>query len=211
VEMVGLKPTEALLAGAPDVVGREAPLVFPLPHPAVDLGRQDDLIAPAPPLRQPPADDLLGPPLPPLPAADIGGVEKVDPEVQRLIHDGVTLRLGRFGAEVHRTEAEAADLEPGPSQFGVIHEGLLFLYGAGAGGSLAAPCFLSMFTPGAPCPTAIYILGPALEAAGGLSMFTPGAPCPTPIVYGAGAEISRWLFDIHTKCAMPHARKGRER
>ena len=60
VDVVGLQPAQAVLAGAPDVVGGQAALVGPVAHPAVDLGGQHDPLAPSAALRQPAADDLLG-------------------------------------------------------------------------------------------------------------------------------------------------------
>ena len=70
VDVVGLEPPQAVLAGPADVVGRKAALVWPLAHRAVDLGRQHDLLAPPAALRQPAPDDLLGDALAELPAID---------------------------------------------------------------------------------------------------------------------------------------------
>jgi hypothetical protein len=59
VDVVGLEPAEAGLAGAPDVEGGEATIVRPQAHGLVCLGRQHDVLAPATAL-QPPADDVFG-------------------------------------------------------------------------------------------------------------------------------------------------------
>src|SRR5262249_30272402 len=61
VDRVGLEPLERALARADDVERGEPRLVRPVSHRSEDLGREDDLLAAAAALREPAADDLLGP------------------------------------------------------------------------------------------------------------------------------------------------------
>src|SRR5439155_1482430 len=90
-------------------------------HLPVDLGGQDDALAAAAALGEPAPDDLLGHALARPPAVDVGGVEEVDAELQRPVHDGEALGLGGERAEVHGAEAEAAYLEPRPAETRVVH------------------------------------------------------------------------------------------
>jgi hypothetical protein len=101
VDVIGLEPSQAVLTGPPDVVGRETTLVRALAHLVVHLGRQHDPLAPRAALRQPAPDDLLGDALAELPAIHIGGVEEVDPQLQRLIHNRKAVGLAGLRAEVH--------------------------------------------------------------------------------------------------------------
>jgi hypothetical protein len=52
VDVIGLQPAQAVLAGLANVVGRQAPVVGPGAHRLVDLRREHDPV-PAPALRQP--------------------------------------------------------------------------------------------------------------------------------------------------------------
>ncbi len=121
VDVVGLEAPQAPLARGADVPGRQVILVRPLAHLAVHLGGEHDLLAPAAPLREPAADDLLGHALALLPPVDVGGVEEVDPQLQRAIHDRERVGFGRFGTEVHRAEAEPTDLQTCPTELDVAH------------------------------------------------------------------------------------------
>src|SRR5437667_19315 len=69
VDVVGAQAAQAALARLADVIGGEAPVVRTRAHPPVDLGREDDPLAPATALREPAADDLLGDALARAPAA----------------------------------------------------------------------------------------------------------------------------------------------
>ena len=125
VDVVGLQASQRALAGADDVARREERVVGPVAHRPVELGGDDHLLAAPATLREPAADDLLGPPLPLLPAVDVGGVEEVDALLEGAVHDGVrNVLLGRLGAEVHGAEAEAADGEAGAAQVRVFHVSL---------------------------------------------------------------------------------------
>ena len=88
----------------------------PVAHRAVDLGRQHDLLAPPAALRQPAPDDLLGDALAVLAAVDVGGVEEVDAQLQRLVHDREAVGLARLRPEVHRAQAQPADLQAGAAE-----------------------------------------------------------------------------------------------
>ena len=110
VDVVGLHPPQAVVAGRADVARREPPVVGPLRHRPVQLGRQHDLLAPPAALREPAADDLLGGAGALVAAVAVGGVEEVDAELEGPVHDRVRLVLGRLRPEVHRAEAQLADL-----------------------------------------------------------------------------------------------------
>src|SRR6266498_1169806 len=121
VEVVGLQPRQRRLARPPDVQRGQLARVRPLGHVAVQLGGQHGLLPPAAALGEPLADDRLGAPAVLAPAVHVGGVEEVDPDVQRPVHDLV--RRGLFGhrTEVHRAEAEPADPQASPPEVCVIH------------------------------------------------------------------------------------------
>ena len=91
------------------------------PISAVHLGGEDDLVAPAAALGDPPADDLLGDPFAGLPSVHVGRVEEVDAQVERPVHDGVAVVFRGLRAEVHRAEAQPADRQAGASEIRVLH------------------------------------------------------------------------------------------
>jgi len=64
VDPVGAEAAEALVARATDVVGGEPAIVRAVAHLAVDLGGEDDPVAPRTILGEPATDDLLGAALP---------------------------------------------------------------------------------------------------------------------------------------------------
>jgi hypothetical protein len=81
-----------------------------------ELGGQDDVVAAA---VEGLADDLLrlaG-------RVDVGGVDEVDPGVERAVDDAdrVVVVGVAPGAEHHRAEAELRDLDAGASERAVIH------------------------------------------------------------------------------------------
>ena len=121
VDVVGLQPLEAGVAGPPDVERRQLPLVRPIAHVAVELGGEHHLLAAATALGEPAPDDLLGG-SPPLGAAvDVGRVEKVDPGLQSRVHDGKRGGLIRLRPEIHGAQADAADAEAGAAEVGELH------------------------------------------------------------------------------------------
>ncbi|MNS88881.1 hypothetical protein D3C72_1228730 [compost metagenome] len=125
VDVVEPHALQAALAGALDVQRRELRGVGPLAHVAVDLGGDDDLLAPAAALGEPAAEDLLGDALAAHPAVDVGRVEEVDAVLERAVHDGERVRFGGLGPEVHRAQAQPADHQAGAAEVGVFHGGLL--------------------------------------------------------------------------------------
>src|SRR5690606_7789008 len=120
VDVVRLEPLEAGVHGPADVDRGELVVVGPDlavgAHVPVHLGGDDDLVPPAAALGEPVADDALGAALVLTPAVDVGGVEEVDPGVQRRVYDGVAAGLVGLRTEVHRAEDESADLESGASE-----------------------------------------------------------------------------------------------
>jgi hypothetical protein len=130
VDVVGLQPAQAVLAGLADVVGGEVPVVRAGAHRLVDLGRENDPL-PAPALGEPAADDLLRGAEALLhvrglrAAVDVGGVEEVDALFERLVHDREAGRLVGDPAEVHRPEREPADLQARASEVRVLHRMLV--------------------------------------------------------------------------------------
>ena len=121
IDRVRLHPAERLLARADDVQRREARLVRPVAHRPVHLRGEDDLLAPAAALREPPAEDLLGPAFALLPPVDVGGVEEVDPRLERAVHDRERVGFARLRSEVHRAETKSTDLETRSPEMHVVH------------------------------------------------------------------------------------------
>ena len=121
VDVIGLQPAEALVARGADVSRRQPAVVRPLGHRAEDLGREHDLLAASAALREPAADDLLGRAGTLRSAVAVRGVEEVDPELERAIHDLVRVGLARERAEVHRAEADRADAQRGTSETSILH------------------------------------------------------------------------------------------
>jgi hypothetical protein len=83
----------------------------------VDLAGQDDVVALAAGQRL--ADDHLGL----TGRVDVGGVDEVDPGVQRAVDDAdaLVVVLGAPVAEHHRAEAQLADRDAGASQDVLLH------------------------------------------------------------------------------------------
>ena len=117
VDPVGAEPPQRVLHRADDPAAGAALPVGIVAHRAVELGGEDHVVPPAAGERL--ADDLLGLALP----VDVGGVDEVDPGVQRGVDDpdrlvviGVAPR-----AEHHRAEAELAHRDTGASKFALLH------------------------------------------------------------------------------------------
>ena len=122
IDMVGLQPPQAVLAGLPDMECREPSLIRPVPHPAIDLRRQNHFFAAPAALREPPAENLLGDALADLPTIDIGGIEKVDLMLQSPIHYSEAVSLGCLGPEIHTSEAHATHAKPRSTEVDVLHD-----------------------------------------------------------------------------------------
>src|SRR4029077_19650805 len=97
-----------LVARRPESVRGGPAVARPFAHLAVDLGGEDDALAPAAALGEPAAHDLLRDALAGLPSVDVRGIEEVDAGIERPVHEREAVRLARLRAEVHRAEAEAA-------------------------------------------------------------------------------------------------------
>jgi hypothetical protein len=103
------------------MVSRQAPVVGTFTHLAKYLGCQHDLLAAPTTLGQPAPDDLLGDPLADLPAVHIGGVEEIDAQFQGAIHDRKAVLFAGVRAEVHRAQAQPADLQACATKIGGFH------------------------------------------------------------------------------------------
>src|SRR5579859_4109150 len=133
VDVIGLEPAQRRVAGTPDVQRGQLALVGPGSHRPVQLGGQDGPFPPPAATREPLADDLLGPARVGLgvladlagrtldAAVAVGGVEEVDADLKRVIHDRV--RLGERGQrpEIHRAQAEAAYRQARTAQVNIFH------------------------------------------------------------------------------------------
>ena len=117
VDPVGAQPPQRVLDRADDPAARVALPVGVLAHRVVELRGEDDVVAPAAGERL--ADDLLGLALP----VDVGGVDEVDPGVQRRVDDPDRLVVVGVAprAEHHRAEAELADRHAGATQLAMLH------------------------------------------------------------------------------------------
>ena len=103
---------------------REAAVVRPVAHRAVDLGREHDLLAPPPPWanQRPMICSVIRSPLSAdSSAVDVGGVEEVDTVLERPVHDRETSGLVGLRAEVHGAEAQLADLQACAAEVAVRH------------------------------------------------------------------------------------------
>jgi hypothetical protein len=69
------------------------------------LGGQHHLLPAATALGEPAPDDVLGDALAGLPAVHVGGVEKIDPQFERLVHDGKRIGFTGLRTKVHGAQA----------------------------------------------------------------------------------------------------------
>ena len=116
VDVVGVEPAQAVLHLAHDPAAGRPAVVRVLAHRRHELGGQHHLVAPA---LQRLADDLLR-----LAAGvHVGGVDEVDAAVEGGVDDldAVVVVAVAPGAEHHRPEAVAADLDPGGAERGAFH------------------------------------------------------------------------------------------
>ena len=161
----------------------------PAPHLVVELGGEHHFVAP--PLERA-ADDLLA-------AAErvlVGGVDEVDPGVERAMHHPVALALVGVAplAEHHRAEAELADDDAGATERAVSHSSSLGRTERrpGTAPTCAVPglsCFLRLFTYRArsascrcrarrpsSCPAPTRAAGPCSTPSGRRACRTSGLP-----------------------------------
>src|SRR4029077_1448555 len=121
VDVVGLQPPQAPLAGADDPVPRKTFGISAWVHPPTALGGHDDGIALGGVLLEPAADDLLGGSLGTDGRVDIGGVDEVATALDVVVEQPVRGALIGLLAERHRSERELGDKEPGSSKQSLTH------------------------------------------------------------------------------------------
>ena len=116
VDVVDVEAAQALVDRPHDPAPGVAPAVDVVAHRPVELGRQHDVVAPSG--DRPPDDQLVLPG-----AVDVGGVDEVDPRVDRPLDDPGT--LGEVAVaphpEDHRAEPETAHLDTGRAERAVLH------------------------------------------------------------------------------------------
>lgn len=115
--MVGLQAAQRVLDLGHDPAPRGASLVGILTHREAHLGREDDAV-PTPLERF--AHDLFRGAL----AIRVGGVDEVDPRVQRLVDDldrVVVVGVADGHAEHQCAEPVGTDLDTGPAEGAVLH------------------------------------------------------------------------------------------
>ena len=121
VDVVGLQPLERTFHRLADVQRGELLLVRPVAHAPVHLCGHHHFLAPAAALGKPASHNLLGGAFADLPAVDIGGIEEINAEFERLIHNGEGVFLFRLGPEVHRPQAQPGNLQASPAKLCVFH------------------------------------------------------------------------------------------
>src|SRR6185312_3343095 len=117
VDPVGVQALQRRLDLADDPAAGVAELVGVVAHRPVDLGGEDDVVAP--PSGQRLCDDRLG-----LAArVDVSGIDEVDARVERAVDDAdaVVVVLVAPVAEHHRAEAERAHGNAGAPESAVVH------------------------------------------------------------------------------------------
>src|SRR5205085_5328424 len=116
VDVVSLETPKGVLHLLEDPETGVPALVPPRSHLAVNLRRENDVVAP--PLQRA-ADDLLGL----SPGVDVGRVAEVDAGGERRVDDADALVLIGVSprAEHHRAETEGADLDSRPAERAVLH------------------------------------------------------------------------------------------
>jgi hypothetical protein len=123
VDAVGLEAPETRFTGPFDVQCGQARMIRPVAHAPVDFRGEDDLASPAAALREPTADDLFRPSLAELPSIHVRRIEKIQPGVERPVHDRETVGLVGLRTEIHRAQAQAADLDPRSTELHILHRG----------------------------------------------------------------------------------------
>ena len=124
VDEVGSEAAQAVVDLAQDRLARQAGAVRSRPHPAIDLGCDHDVLA-AHEILQRAADDFLRGAV----RIDIGGIEKIDAEVERLLDQRPALLLVQrpwMRATIGNAIGHAADAQPrhaqaGLAEFHIVH------------------------------------------------------------------------------------------
>ena len=132
VDPVRVQAAQGIPDRAHDPAARVAASVGILAHGVVELGGEDDVVAPAAGERL--ADDLLGLTRP----VHVGGVDEVDARVERTVDDpdGLVVVGVAPCAKHHRAEAELADRYAGASEWSKFHKSSSQLSVGGAALSL---------------------------------------------------------------------------
>ncbi|MNE72502.1 hypothetical protein D3C80_1684510 [compost metagenome] len=114
--MVGLQPLQGSFQMAADNVGGEAALIIGsvkrITHGTIDFCRQHNLFPPSPAKLEPAADYRLCEPGVFTPSVNVSGIKKINPGIQRGVHNAESFLLIGNGAEIHRAQTEAANLKP---------------------------------------------------------------------------------------------------
>jgi hypothetical protein len=124
IDEIGAEPAQAVVDFTEDRLARQSGAVRPRPHPAIDLGREHDVLA-ADEILQRAADDFLRRAV----RIDIGGVEEIDAELERLLDQRATFFLierprmwpAIRNAVGHATDAQPRHAETGLAEFHIIH------------------------------------------------------------------------------------------
>src|SRR5579859_2567021 len=95
VDMICLETAQALFAGTADVISREPAIVWPLAHGTKHLRCKHNLLA-ATTLCQPAPDNLLRRTHAHAAAIAVGGIEEVNTQLQRPVHNREAVSLARL-------------------------------------------------------------------------------------------------------------------
>lgn len=129
VNMVGLKPSQTVLAGFANMVSRKPAIVRARSHRLIDFCRQNDAFTAAT-LLKPATNNFLGQPRALL---DIGRlfsaihvccINEIDTRLKRLIQNaGAGLLVGDV-TKIHGSETKAADFQAGAAKMRIVHKRL---------------------------------------------------------------------------------------
>jgi hypothetical protein len=124
VHVFGAEPSQARIDLAHDGPAGQAGAVRSRAHPAMHLGGDHHLVARREILQRPP-DDLFARAI----GIDIGGIEEIDPALERLLDERAALLLVQGPAVIaalgdavaHAAETNTRDIQPGPAKLHIIH------------------------------------------------------------------------------------------
>ena len=117
VEMIGLEPAQASLDLRHDVVAAAPPVIRPLTHLVVDLRGQHNPVAPA---LDGLSDQLLRPSL----GVDVGGVQHVNPGIERGMHQGDCRSGFDPPTELRRPQPQGRDPHTRAAQLAILHRSI---------------------------------------------------------------------------------------
>ena len=124
IDEIGAETAQAVVDFAEDRLARQPGAVRSRPHPAMDLGRDHDILA-ARELLQRAADDFLRGAV----GIDVGGIEEIDPELERLLDQRPAvflierpwMRAAIRNAVGHAADAQPRHAETGLAEFHIVH------------------------------------------------------------------------------------------